>query len=293
MLSERNPGATCISAQKLFAISPAPISRIDRDRDLRHGQPAAQPRIEMPPATRLLCFSDSPALTRRVPNKRTQSEENSSRQRNHRGEHQHSRVHRDARGTRQVGRQMRRQGGNRSQRDEKARGPADAGQQQALRQKLLRQPPAACAERDPNRHLSSGAPPPGSAAGWRHWRRRSAAPVRPRQEASAAPREQFAVTCSASGTAAIPLSRLSSGYSRARFAAMTSSSAWACASVHAGLRAARSPATDACRAAVSGDRARAEPKCRPGCAPENPPRCSRTENPPAAHRRPCSCCRSA
>ena len=76
MLSARNPGATCISAQKLFAISPAPIRRMI----------AIAICATASPFRRRLCDAtcDANALFQRFPrtdapraDQRTQSEENS------------------------------------------------------------------------------------------------------------------------------------------------------------------------------------------------------------------------
>ena len=114
----------------------------------------------------------------------TQSEDNARHQRNHDGKHQHlGRLPQSPRLA--TGRQV--TGGERrhsNRRKHEPRNAADAGQKQALRQKLLREPCAAGSERNPHRHSLAVAPRPGSAAGWPRWRRRSAAPVQPRPAAS-------------------------------------------------------------------------------------------------------------
>ena len=124
----------------------------DRDRHLRHGQAIPQMAVR---GTR-----DAMTLFERLSrtgaprsDQRTQSEENPRRQRNRCREHQHSRVSSHPRGTRQVGRQMRSESASRRQRQQKSRGSADGRQQQTLCQQLLCEAPAACTERDPNRHL--------------------------------------------------------------------------------------------------------------------------------------------
>ena len=82
MLSDRKPGATCISAQKLFAIRPAPISSTIAIAICATASPFRK-RIACYRSRDCSALSDSAAFTRRVTEQRAQSEENPRRQRNH------------------------------------------------------------------------------------------------------------------------------------------------------------------------------------------------------------------
>ena len=196
------PGGTCCRRAKLRTSRPAPTSRITDSAssamttDCRVRAPRAPPAVTPPVAGPFRCA----AGPGREPQRRQRAEEQARERRDREREEEHLSVQSDLVQPRDTAGAERADSGHAPDRQQDAEAPPPAASRRLSVSSCRTIRAAARAERGAHARSLSAAPARATAAGWRRWRRRSAARTPRPPRGPAAGRRTSPTTCSWSGT---------------------------------------------------------------------------------------------